>query len=192
VSLSRQSRNMTSNPEDLPNLGTRDSVNPIGSLSYAADSGSATLNRETAQQEDQGPGRRSRRVVRGGSWINHHRNARCAYRNHNHPDNFNNNLGFRVVVAHDSRGGPGPAKPAVHGRRAGAREREPARPGPGRVPALSRAGQIQPGPAPCGRPPQGFDAWGGAALEREGEKAIVHLSPGYNNESRDEPNLSQR
>jgi Sulfatase-modifying factor enzyme 1 len=41
------------------------------------------------------------RVVRGGSWNNNRENARCAYRNHNHPDNRNNNIGFRVVrVSH--------------------------------------------------------------------------------------------
>ncbi|MBM4430325.1 MAG: hypothetical protein FJ026_08285 [Chloroflexi bacterium] len=39
------------------------------------------------------------RVVRGGSWINNRRNARCAYRNRNIPDNWNNNVGFRVVVS---------------------------------------------------------------------------------------------
>jgi len=37
-------------------------------------------------------------VVRGGSFNNNHRNARCAYRNNNHPDNRNDNMGFRVVV----------------------------------------------------------------------------------------------
>jgi hypothetical protein len=36
-------------------------------------------------------------VVRGGSWNNNHINARAAYRNRNHPNNRNNNLGFRVV-----------------------------------------------------------------------------------------------
>jgi hypothetical protein len=36
-------------------------------------------------------------VVRGGSWNNDHVNARASYRNHNHPDNRNNNLGLRVV-----------------------------------------------------------------------------------------------
>ncbi|MCB1859991.1 MAG: SUMF1/EgtB/PvdO family nonheme iron enzyme, partial [Gammaproteobacteria bacterium] len=39
------------------------------------------------------------RVLRGGSWINNQRNARCAYRNRNNPDNWNNNLGFRVVLS---------------------------------------------------------------------------------------------
>jgi hypothetical protein len=38
---------------------------------------------------------------RGGSWNNNHRNVRCANRNRNVPDNFNNNIGFRLVV-HDS------------------------------------------------------------------------------------------
>jgi formylglycine-generating enzyme required for sulfatase activity len=38
-------------------------------------------------------------VVRGGSWNNNQRNARCAYRNNNNPNNRNNNIGFRVVIA---------------------------------------------------------------------------------------------
>jgi hypothetical protein len=36
--------------------------------------------------------------VRGGAWNNNRDNARCAYRNRNHPDNRNNNIGFRVVL----------------------------------------------------------------------------------------------
>jgi len=40
-------------------------------------------------------------VLRGGSWNNNQRNARCAYRNRNNPDNFNNNVGFRVVFSHN-------------------------------------------------------------------------------------------
>jgi len=39
------------------------------------------------------------RVLRGGAFNNEARNARCAYRNHNEPDNRNNNSGFRVVVS---------------------------------------------------------------------------------------------
>lgn len=39
------------------------------------------------------------RVLRGGSFNNNERNARCAYRNDNNIANFNNNIGFRVVVA---------------------------------------------------------------------------------------------
>ncbi|MCB1859867.1 MAG: SUMF1/EgtB/PvdO family nonheme iron enzyme [Gammaproteobacteria bacterium] len=38
-------------------------------------------------------------MLRGGSWINNQRNARCAYRNRNNPDNWNNNVGFRVVLS---------------------------------------------------------------------------------------------
>jgi hypothetical protein len=38
-------------------------------------------------------------VVRGGSWNNNQDNARAAYRNHNNPDNRNNNQGFRVVCS---------------------------------------------------------------------------------------------
>ncbi len=37
-------------------------------------------------------------LLRGGSFINNRRNVRCAYRNNNHPDNFNDNRGFRVVA----------------------------------------------------------------------------------------------
>lgn len=39
-------------------------------------------------------------VLRGGSFNNNQRNARCAYRNRNNPDNINNNIGFRVVASH--------------------------------------------------------------------------------------------
>jgi hypothetical protein len=38
-------------------------------------------------------------TLRGGSWINNQRNARVSNRNNNHPDNFNNNIGFRVLLA---------------------------------------------------------------------------------------------
>ena len=41
------------------------------------------------------------RVYRGGSWNDHARNVRCAVRNHNPADNQDNNLGFRLVRAHD-------------------------------------------------------------------------------------------
>ena len=40
-------------------------------------------------------------MVRGGSWNNNRNNARCAYRNRNVPDNYNNNVGFRVVFSHN-------------------------------------------------------------------------------------------
>jgi hypothetical protein len=35
--------------------------------------------------------------LRGGSWNNNQNNARAADRNNNHPDNRNDNNGFRVV-----------------------------------------------------------------------------------------------
>ena len=44
----------------------------------------------------------NRRVVRGGSWNNPQDNARAAYRNHNDPDNRNNDIGFRVVCSSPS------------------------------------------------------------------------------------------
>jgi len=37
----------------------------------------------------------------GGAFNNNSRNLRAAYRNNNHPDNRNNNIGFRVVVSTD-------------------------------------------------------------------------------------------
>ena len=37
------------------------------------------------------------RVLRGGSWNNNQDNARADYRNNNHPNNRNDNNGFRVV-----------------------------------------------------------------------------------------------
>jgi hypothetical protein len=36
-------------------------------------------------------------VLRGGSWINNARNCRSAYRNRNHPEERNDNIGFRLV-----------------------------------------------------------------------------------------------
>jgi Sulfatase-modifying factor enzyme 1 len=39
------------------------------------------------------------RVLRGGSWNNNPDNARAGYRNNNHPDNRNNNIGFRLVCS---------------------------------------------------------------------------------------------
>ncbi|MBN2001197.1 SUMF1/EgtB/PvdO family nonheme iron enzyme [candidate division KSB1 bacterium] len=44
-------------------------------------------------------GRSIRRVLRGGAFNNNPRNVRCANRNRNHPDNCNNNVGFRVVLS---------------------------------------------------------------------------------------------
>ena len=40
------------------------------------------------------------RVLRGGSWNNNGRNARSANRNRNTPDNRNQNIGFRLALAH--------------------------------------------------------------------------------------------
>ena len=46
-----------------------------------------------------------RRVLRGGAFHNNARNARCADRNHNNPDNRNDNNGFRVVASTLSKSG---------------------------------------------------------------------------------------
>ena len=57
----------------------------------------------------------NRRVMRGGSFNNNERNARCAYRNHNHPNNDWNNNGFRVGVVAAAHCSPGeyPARNAA-------------------------------------------------------------------------------
>jgi hypothetical protein len=64
-------------------------------------------------------------VLRGGAWNNPSDNARSANRNDNNPDNQNDNIGFRCVVAptplHDVIG---QKKLQVHGPAAGATERE--------------------------------------------------------------------
>ena len=39
----------------------------------------------------------SAETLRGGTWNNNDNNVRCANRNNNHPDNTNNNVGFRLV-----------------------------------------------------------------------------------------------
>ena len=44
-------------------------------------------------------------MVRGGAFNNNDRVVRAANRNHNEPDNRNNNLGFRVVVSRSSFAG---------------------------------------------------------------------------------------
>ncbi|WP_273704365.1 SUMF1/EgtB/PvdO family nonheme iron enzyme [Candidatus Accumulibacter phosphatis] len=41
--------------------------------------------------------RNQTRVLRGGSWNNNAANARASQRNRNHPDNRNDNVGFRLV-----------------------------------------------------------------------------------------------
>jgi hypothetical protein len=70
-------------------------------------------------------------VVRGGAFNNNQRNVRCAYRNNNDPNNWNNNIGFRLVVAHDF-----PSLPGMPGGPLGcpAEARKPARSVPGRAP----------------------------------------------------------
>ena|GEM_PF-4100023 len=40
-------------------------------------------------------------MVRGGSWNNNRNNVRSAVRNRNNANNFNNNIGFRVVLSHN-------------------------------------------------------------------------------------------
>ena len=46
------------------------------------------------------------RVIRGGNYFNNAVNCRPAYRNNWHPDNRNNNVGFRVVLSLQLTGMP--------------------------------------------------------------------------------------
>lgn len=50
-----------------------------------------------ADDDREAPAASGRRVLRGGSWGNNRRLARCAYRSNIHPDYFFNYYGFRVV-----------------------------------------------------------------------------------------------
>jgi hypothetical protein len=54
-------------------------------------------------------------VLRGGSFNNNERNARCAYRNNNNPKNRNDNNGFRVGVSHGLPAGSGHLPPVFRG-----------------------------------------------------------------------------
>mgnify|MGYP006276726305 CR=1 FL=1 len=81
-------------------------------------------------------------LLRGGSWNNNPRRCRSAYRNHNEPDNANNNVGLRVVCLPQH---PSPSEP-WEGISAGAPE------GSRPAPVISR---LQPliRTAPEGAPP---------------------------------------
>jgi hypothetical protein len=81
-------------------------------------------------------------LLRGGSWNNNPRNCRSAYRNHNQPDNANNNVGFRVVCLPQH---PSPSEP-LEGIPAGAPEGSRPAPVIGRFRRLIRT-------APGGAPP---------------------------------------
>ena len=46
------------------------------------------------------------RVLRGGSYFNNAENCRCANRNDNHPENRNDNNGFRLALPSSSQERP--------------------------------------------------------------------------------------
>ena len=50
---------------------------------------------DDGREDPSAPGRR---VTRGGSWASNGRLARCAYRDDDHPDGFDDDYGFRVVL----------------------------------------------------------------------------------------------
>jgi len=72
-------------------------------------------------------------VLRGGSFNNNQQNARCAYRNNNHPNNWNNNIGFRVVVHSLPAIGFPIAASILRWLRLAQRGRRPVQPIPGRA-----------------------------------------------------------
>ncbi|MCC6861617.1 MAG: SUMF1/EgtB/PvdO family nonheme iron enzyme [Bryobacterales bacterium] len=83
------------------------------------------------------------RVLRGGAWNNNQDNARADYRNHNHPDNRNNNIGFRVVCSSHIRLRPPHAGRSRRSRLAGCGGgRWMARARPVRAPLLGGVGRI--------------------------------------------------
>jgi hypothetical protein len=75
-------------------------ASPVGALDMAGNVYELCRNKyENASQTDLSGN--ARRVVRGGAWLNSQAYARAAYRNNIHPDNRNNNVGFRLsCLAH--------------------------------------------------------------------------------------------
>ncbi|WP_366929616.1 SUMF1/EgtB/PvdO family nonheme iron enzyme [uncultured Thiodictyon sp.] len=76
-----------------------------------------------------------KRVLRGGSWINHARNCRSANRNGNEPANRNDNIGLRLSRAPPQRGGEAQSRQpsplggsSGRGKQAGHRRASRARP----------------------------------------------------------------
>ncbi|NJM47317.1 MAG: SUMF1/EgtB/PvdO family nonheme iron enzyme [Alkalinema sp. RU_4_3] len=65
----------------------------------------------------------AKELLRGGSWNNNPRNCRSAYRNHNSPDNRNNNLGFRVVCVFPAAASTLHPSELVDGNRSGVHRR---------------------------------------------------------------------
>lgn len=58
--------------------------------------------------DPQGPPSGGERVLRGGSWINHARNLRYAFRDHSDPGNRDGSTGFRLALGPEpGQDGPG-------------------------------------------------------------------------------------
>ena len=55
--------------------------------------------KRTEFKDPRGPEKGTYRVLRGGSFYDNHRNARCAYRSRSGPSYINRDLGFRVCVS---------------------------------------------------------------------------------------------
>jgi len=88
----------------------------------------------------------SKRVYRGGSWINDARNVRAAYRNGNDPGIRNDNLGFRLAREQKRVGGPAPDPTGVRSLRlAGGRKTRGRR-------RAGRDGSSRPERSPAPRP----------------------------------------
>ena len=96
-------------------------------------------------------------LLRGGSWNNNPRNCRSANRNHNQPDNANNNVGFRVVCLPQH---PSSTEP-LEGIPAG--DQEGSRPAPV-IGAHGSAGPLRPGRPLIRTAPEGAPLAHGSAI----------------------------
>jgi len=52
------------------------------------------------QLNPKGPSSGFERIIRGGSWFNEMRGARCSYRNFNYQNFYSNSIGFRLAMDH--------------------------------------------------------------------------------------------
>jgi formylglycine-generating enzyme required for sulfatase activity len=84
-------------------------ASPCGALDMAGNvwEWTGSLYRPYPYQSEDGrnsPDGEGLRVLRGGSWFNHRRLARCVFRYRNGPDRFLMGFGFRVVVSLSASG----------------------------------------------------------------------------------------
>jgi formylglycine-generating enzyme required for sulfatase activity len=89
-------------PSPVGAYAAADSSGPFGTEDQAGNvwNWTSTLYKDYPYNAEDGredPNAEGDRVVRGGSWDNYHRVARCAYRYRNVPVLFGGNFGFRLL-----------------------------------------------------------------------------------------------